>query len=174
MNAADKERSKKAPGRSPGRPGLAPQAASRVRELVEEMLSREPYIGRGGVTRLAEAIGISQPALTQIRQGGGVSPDTAVAVARLAGVDPRDLLGGAYVGVAIDTKFPRLEACLIYHLDDEPERWSPATIAAAREGWWPDDVGTRDWVVRLDELERIRKAFVARAPAPPVSNRRPT
>lgn len=129
---------------------------------MEELLQREPYVGRGGITRLAGALQITQPAVTQIMGGGGVSPETAISVAKLAGVDPRDLLGGAYVGVAVGGRYPMLEVCLAYHRD----RWTPPTVAVARAGLWPADAMPEEWAARLDEVER-RLADVASSEHPP-------
>lgn len=136
-----------------GRPGLPKGTADRVRELIEGLLEREPFKGRGGITRLAERLKISQPAITMIRQGGGVSQETGLEVALLAGVDPMELLGGAYVGVAIGGRHPNLEVCLAYHVSN-PNRWSPATIAAVRAQLWPDEVSPDEWARRLDAVEK--------------------
>lgn len=120
----------------------------RIRELMRTLMEQEPYRGRGAITRLANALKVSQPAVTQILSGGGVSLDTAMAVADLAKVDPRELLGGAYLGVAVGGRFPRLEVCLAYHLG----RWNEATVAAARAGAFDGDVMPDEWALRLDRL----------------------
>jgi len=140
-----------------GRPGVPSYVADRVREMIEQLLLVEPYKGRGGITRLARALGVTQPAVTQIRDGGGVSPETAVAVAGLAGEDARALLEGSYVGVAIKSKHPFLDMTLGYQ--PNWERWSKPTIAAAREGLWDDDPPPDVWIERLDKLEKTLKVF---------------
>jgi len=155
-------------GNSKGRPGVPPSTAGRVRELIEELLEREPYRGRGGITRLAESLQIKQPALTQIRQGGGVSIETTLAVARIAGVDERELLEGAYMGTAIKGRFPFLEVVVAYQAgSSNPLRWSAATIAAARAGAWPNDTTTDEWTARLDSLEKQMRSLAEGGPANP-------
>lgn len=123
--------------------------ADRVRELMRELLEKEPYRGRGAITRLSSALKVSQPAVTQILAGGGVALDTAVAVAGLAGVDPRELVGGAYVGVAVGGRYPNLEVCLAYHRD----KWTAPAVAAARAGAFDGEVMPDEWAYRLDRLE---------------------
>lgn len=150
--------------KSGGRPGLPAHVSARVRSAIEGLLSKEPYSGHGGVTRLAEAIGITQPALTQIRQGGGVSNETAAAVAKIAALDPAEL-GGAVVGVMVSGRFPNLELCLSYYAHRRPRLWSDATIAAARRDVWSDDVDPEAWRDRLDGLE----ATLARLPGSAIS-----
>lgn len=156
------------PPKGGGRPGLPPIVSGRVRELIEALLTKEPFVGHGAISRLAEALGVSQPAVSQIRKGGGVAPETAIKVARLTGVDPRDLLGGAYVGVAIGGKNPNLEICLGYH----PGRWNEPTIAAVKAGLWTDEVLPEVWAQRLDQVQQQLGALIARPVTPPPPSRR--
>src|SRR5690349_10539864 len=52
----------------------------RIRELMKTLMEQEPYRGRGAITRLANSLKVSQPAVSQILSGGGISLETAVAV----------------------------------------------------------------------------------------------
>lgn len=134
----------------------------RVRELMKALMEQEPYRGRGAVTRLAQALRISQPAVSQILSGGGVSVETATAVAELAKVDPRELLGGVYVGVAIGGRFPNLEVCLAYHGD----KWGAPVVAAARAGAFESDAMPDEWVQRLDALDSAIASAIQRRERP--------
>lgn len=139
------------------KPDLPVTVQDRIRELMRTLMEQEPYRGRGAITRLANALRISQPAVSQILSGGGVALETAVAVAELAKVDPRELLGGAYVGVAVGGRFPHLEVCLAYHGD----KWPAPVVAAARAGAYPGDVMPDEWAERLDALaDAITQAIV--------------
>ncbi len=131
-----------------GARGVYPETAARLREMVEDLLKLDRY--QGNLTRFAESIGITQPGVTRIRQGGGVGLETAVAIARLYGTDPRELLAKELgVGVSTTGRFPGLEVCLAYH----SARWSQATIAAARGGAFETDAEPAHWPARLDKLE---------------------
>jgi hypothetical protein len=122
-----------------------------VRSLIEELLQREPYRSSNRpISSLAEAIKISQPALSTIRSGGGVSAKTAASVARLAGINPGDVLGEPGGDVMTRSRFPKLEICIAYHGE---RRWRESTVAAARAGLWPDDVEPEAWARRLDQIE---------------------
>jgi hypothetical protein len=136
-----------------GRPGVPAHVADRLREVVDELLSKEPYKGRGGITRLANAVRVSQPAITLLRQGGGVSHETAIKICQVASIDPQELLGGAYVA-NVSGRFPGLERCLAYWVHD-PDKWSTAAVSAARAGAWPDDTDSVSWVERLDSLDEM-------------------
>lgn len=146
---------KKATGPRVGRPGVSKEAADRVRLLLHGALSRPPYSARGGLTRLAERLEMSQPALTQIMDGGGVSHETAMKVAAFIGEPIEKILA---LGTAPQNAPSALETCLDYHKG----RWSPATVAAARAGLWPpdDDIEPEAWKSRLDALQKTLSAIV--------------
>lgn len=122
--------------------------ADRARALVEELLTRPPYNEHGGVTRLQEELGISQPALHKIRKGGGVSDATGRRIAILSGLDP-----DTFSDDMPASRFRILEAVLLVH----PSRWSAAVVAAARAGVWETDVQAQEWIARLDLLAKSLK-----------------
>lgn len=127
-------------------------AQERFREVVEELLSRDArYVGRGGVTRLAKDLKVKQPAVSAWRAGGGASMDTLFRLAKVARLNPHDLLvGRGALEVPGRARFPNLETCVEFH---GPNHWLEATVAAARAGLWPDDVAPLEWVERLNEVE---------------------
>jgi hypothetical protein len=150
-----------------GRPGVPEHVADRLREVIEELLLKEPYKGRGGITRLAKAVRVSQPAITLLRQGGGVSHETAIKICQVASIDAQELLGGAYVA-DVSGRFPGLERCLAYWVHD-PDKWSTAAVAAARSGAWPDDTDSVSWAERLDSLDATLASLRDGAARPIVS-----
>jgi hypothetical protein len=119
--------------------------AERIRELLRRMTKQPPYDGRtGGITHVASLIGISQPALTQILDGGGISLKTLIGIGRLPNVDIAQLLATpGRPGMS------KLEICIAYH----ESRWSSWTLAAARSGMWGDDPPGAVWEGRLDRIE---------------------
>lgn len=145
-------------GGKPKKGDLPGTVQDRIRELMRTLMEQEPYRGRGAITRLANSLKVSQPAVTQILQGGGISLETAMAVASLARVDPRELLGGAYVGVAIGGRFPNLEVCLAYHAD----KWPAPVVAAARAGAFPNDAMPDEWAARLEALDEAITGAITR------------
>lgn len=133
-----------------GGTALSRTTADKVRALMKELLSEKLY--KNNRTALGRALGISQPAVTQILAGGGVSVETAIAAARLAQLDPRELLGAELsMGVMITGKYPGLEICVAYH----PGRWPEAVLAAARNGAYVSDVAASEWPIRLDVLAKM-------------------
>lgn len=138
---------------------LKGDALERARGLVAQLLETR-FAGYGGQTRLAKAIGISQPSLSNIRQGGGISRDTAYRIARVAGVDPEALIGSSSVATSASTRYPNLEICVAYH--DGEDRWTHATISAARSSLWPSDASPKEWASRLDELEAAMSSVVSK------------
>lgn len=119
-------------------------------------------------TELAKALGITQPALSSMlarKWDPGVT--TARHIATLERLDLEGLLPdwkGAPAtmrpGGASQPDRPNLDKCLLWHEDEA--RWSPWTIAAAREGvYGTGDFAKAEWVMKLDALEkalqRVRK-----------------
>lgn len=120
-------------------------------------------------TELAKALDITQPALSSMLSGKwhpGVT--TARHIAALERMDLEDLLpewkaapATARPGtIPAGPERPNLEKCLVWHEDEN--RWSPWTIAAAREGiYGTGDFAKAEWVGKLDVLEkallRVRK-----------------
>lgn len=145
-------------GVRPKKGDLPGTVQDRIRELMKALMEQEPYRGRGAITRLANSLKVSQPAVSQILQGGGISLETAMAVAQLAKVDPRELLGGAYVGIAVGGRFPNLEVCLAYHGD----KWPAPVVAAARAGAFPNDAMPDEWAARLEALEEAISGAIQR------------
>jgi transcriptional regulator with XRE-family HTH domain len=149
-------------GVRPKKGDLPVTVQDRVRELMKALTEQEPYRGHGAITRLAIALKVSQPAVSQILSGGGVSVETAMSVAELAKVDPRELLGGAYVGVAVGGRFPNLEVCLAYHGD----KWPSPVVAAARAGAYPNDAMPDEWAARLSALDEAISVAIQRESRP--------
>ena len=82
--------------RQQGRPSLPDDAVERVRTAIEELIDLEKQNGvRGAIARAAARLGITGPALSQIRSGKNKpSYATAEAVAKALGRDPQVLLSG--------------------------------------------------------------------------------
>lgn len=77
----------------PGRPGLAPGQARRVRAAIRTLL-RDVY--KGNQTKLADALGLTPPTISQIlSEKNNPSFDTASRVARETGQDVGALLGAS-------------------------------------------------------------------------------
>jgi hypothetical protein len=121
---------------------MTPEKKAEARAMIEQLLTRPPYAGWGGMRRLAVDLEISQPSLHKIRGGGGVSLETARRVAVLSG------LHADTFGEEVLSRFKILEAVVIVY----PDRWAAPVIAAARAGAWTNDVPAERWVKRLDEL----------------------
>lgn len=115
---------------------------------------------------LAAALGISQPALSNLLHGKWApGMKTATAIAQLDGYATLEgLIGPIVVAAPVaqrpppsappEERYPRLEACLAYWSGQKT--WSPWTVAAARAGFWGDaDLTPQEWHERLDDLERI-------------------
>lgn len=116
-------------------------------------------------TDLAKALHITQPALSAMLNGKwapGVT--TAQYIAELEQLDLAELLpdfkAPPKTVAPAASDFPILERVVGYYEDEK--RWSPWTLAAARAGFWENDVSKTEWVDRLDHLEkalaRARKA----------------
>lgn len=113
-------------------------------------------------TELAKALGITQPALSSMlsrKWAPGVT--TARHVATLERLDLEELLPDWKVvmtsrpgsGNPGSNERPNLEKCLVWHEDEN--RWSPWTVAAAREGiYGASDFPKADWVAKLDAIEK--------------------
>jgi hypothetical protein len=129
---------------------LSKAESDRVREQLEALLATPEYSARGGKSLLQKRLGISQPAYWRILNGGGVSLETARAVAALSG-------NSEAVHESMPTKFSRLEAVIELF----PHRWPPSVVAAARVGAFVSDCPAPEWVRRLDRLERAIKSAAA-------------
>lgn len=146
----------KGDGRLKGRKELSPAAADRTRQVFAELLRKH----KNNKAALSRALSISATAVLNIEKGGGISRETALAIAKAAGVAPVELLGEEELhrlGLTANA-FPNLEACLAYH---GTHRWTPAAIAAARAGAFADDVSPSDWATRLDKIAAALDAAAA-------------
>lgn len=137
---------KRADRRKAGRKELSAEATERAREALSGLLSKY----KNNRTALARALSVSPTAVFNITEkGGGVSRGTALAIARVAGISPSELLGEDDMRHVGPIMFPNLEACIAYH---GLEKWPSAAIAAARAGAFSDDTSPAAWADRLDRI----------------------
>lgn len=108
--------------------------------------------------KLALAMGITQQSVSALLDGKyWPSPDKAEHLAILEGFESLEDMIGEYRKPDTDSSAPEkppatnLDVCIRFHQGSKT--WSPWTIAAARAGYFADDVSAPEWVSRLDALE---------------------
>lgn len=146
----------------------------KARELLKR-LKKERGIG---VTRLAPLIGISQPALTKLAQGGGMRPGNAIKLWRFAGEDPSEVTRALELSrhapvtfrpSSAETEGERLATLasidhewkharyvnLEIHLASQPPNtYKKEVIALARAREWDVDVPPWEWPERLSRVSK--------------------
>lgn len=98
--------------RSAGRPGLSDDASVRVRALLREGLEKFKT-----KSALAEALGLTAPAISQILSGkNNPSADTAERIAKLLGKDPTATLFGHVEPVRVewDARYPKQREAILW------------------------------------------------------------
>jgi hypothetical protein len=126
---------------------VKPEVAAEVRKLMERLLDSPEF--QGNKTALGRKIGVTQSAVTQQLSGGGISRETAIAVANLSGVHPSEVLGE--METLLVGRYPNLELCLQYHLN-YGKTWPISVVTAARAGWYSTDCDSEQWAKRLEAM----------------------
>lgn len=120
--------------------------------------------------KMGLALGLSQTSVSALLLGTYVpSVQVAEEIALLAGYENLRALIGPYLhgerehvdgiepppssGPSLRT-YPNLHKCIAFHGEDA---WPAYVIAAAKAGYYADDVSPKDWVARLDALKKLLK-----------------
>jgi DNA-binding XRE family transcriptional regulator len=119
--------------------------------------------------KMALALGLSQTTISALLAGTYV-PSVQVAddLATLAGYESiKDLVGPYYQHTAEENAppssgtslsshaYPNLTKCIEFY---GKEHWPAFVIAAAKAGYYAEDVAPKEWPERLDSLEKLLKS----------------
>jgi hypothetical protein len=118
--------------------------------------------------KMALALDLSQTSISALLAGTYVpSVQVAEDIAILAGFESiKDLVGPYYhatedenppsSGPSLSSHaYPNLTKCIDFHGKDH---WPAYVIAAAKAGYYEDDVPPKEWTARLDALQKLLKS----------------